>query len=190
MYRWIYRCQFPNSVKQHDYRGKLAALGTMKGTTTVKDDTANRLKCACHELCAKAHGLKSVASADRTKKFRTGLIISQENQQLAQVIGQRMLDVLNDVKRSTVSVYSWLTRKVAQQIGFRLHLNKDFVSYEQDLRLSVLIQRITPCFWILSSALIWTESRTLSKKLWWFRFMSMAVCTTTGLTTNLRWLKW
>ncbi len=133
--KFRYSCQyctaFPEIVKRSGEcsRKKLPGLCKPEGIYSTGAQLSAHLKLSYHAESKKAFDLRALRPQERLQKSQIGIIFSTQNRQLAVTVGSHILDIYCDAKHLTLSAHSWPARKIAQQMGLALDLEKNFVPH-------------------------------------------------------------
>jgi len=96
-------------IKQKNH---IPAICSKLGTAPRKELLKNHLQSFEHVECVKVFQLSKLTT-DKIKKIAPmDKYISQQNQKLANKIGCFMCTIFNDVKRGTLSAWSWPSREI------------------------------------------------------------------------------
>lgn len=129
--RRFVRCEvcvnFPEIVKQINKK-KLPAITTKEGTRYRKNIYTEHISKEYHIECVKAHNLKNnrtaAMSGNDVKTPVLDMMISRANSELADYIGKLLINVNNDGKKLTLTVWSWPSRYVCAEAGNSFTFNE------------------------------------------------------------------
>lgn len=119
------------------HRNKVPAICSEEGTVPRSEVSNNHLISNMHKECVKVSFIKNISVEKRAVTAPLDKIISTQNHELSQKIGQLMCTIFNDAKRGTLSGWSWPSREVVSLKTKSLNIHepfKDFVPKAGDLQ--------------------------------------------------------
>lgn len=117
--------KYPNLVKQFltSQNKKLPATVQDSGSLYREETVRAHLKSPYHCEAIKKHRLDSLTIPEKIKSTEIGLLISKQNEKLADKIGKLMIHVYLDAKKLTLSSYSFPARIVASDMANNFSFN-------------------------------------------------------------------
>lgn len=110
-------------------KNHIPAICSEFGTVPRKEVLENHLNSAVHKQCVKTEQLSQLSTFEVNSIAPMNKLITQQNKKLSLKIAQLMCTIFNDVKRGTISAWSWPSREVAVLIRNNLNLEKSFEPY-------------------------------------------------------------